>query len=170
LNPAILLLPPTLLARRAAPSTHVFDLGVEISSDMGPVLGWVNVLQWHLEQKRRILVVFWFEGRAEKEKDGWFKDVNRVCIDDDYWLNDAPFKLTLDLHSGVFGHTVHDPMTDLATLMGMLLDAQGAKIKLSDNKVKVRMRLPSLSLHGIDGAFSGPGAKDSHPRKSRWEV
>jgi hypothetical protein len=43
------------LARRAAPSTHVFDLGVEISSDMGPVLGWVNVLQWHLEQKRRIL-------------------------------------------------------------------------------------------------------------------
>ncbi|KAJ7291947.1 hypothetical protein C8J57DRAFT_1274250 [Mycena rebaudengoi] len=106
---------------------------------------------------------------VEKEKDGWFKDVDRVCIGDGCWLNGAPFKLTLDLHSGVVGHTVHDPMTDLATFMSML-NAQGSKIKLSDNKVKVRMRLPSPSLHGIDSAFSGPGAKDSHPRKSRREV
>ncbi|KAJ7291965.1 hypothetical protein C8J57DRAFT_1274289 [Mycena rebaudengoi] len=98
---------------------------------------------------------------VEKEKDSWFKDVDRVCIDNDHWLNGAP---------RVFGHTMHDPMTDLATLMGMLLDAQGSKIKLSDNKVKIRMRLPSLSLHGIDGEFSGPGAKDSQHRKSRREV
>ncbi|KAJ7291968.1 hypothetical protein C8J57DRAFT_1588878 [Mycena rebaudengoi] len=96
---------------------------------------------------------------VEKEKDGWFKNVvNRACIGYDYWPNGAPFKLTLNLHSSVFGHTVQDPMMDLATLMGMLLDAQGGTIKPSDNKA-IRTRLPSLSLHGIDVALSGPGAK-----------
>lgn len=42
----------------------------------------------------------------------------------------------------------------------------GAKIALSDDKVKVlmgRMREPSLSLHGIEGAFYSPGAKTVIP-------
>lgn len=30
-----------------------------------------------------------------------------------------------DLHSGVFGRTVHEPMTDLIHLMGRLVDNQG---------------------------------------------
>jgi Cys-Gly metallodipeptidase DUG1 len=40
--------------------------------------------------------------------------------------------------------------------------AAGANIVISDDKVRVlmgRMREPSLSIHGIEGAFSGPGAK-----------
>lgn len=32
---------------------------------------------------------------------------------------------TRDLHSGVFGRTVHEPMTDLIHLMSKLVDQQG---------------------------------------------
>lgn len=44
----------------------------------------------------------------------------------------------------------------------------GAPIALSTDKVEVlmgRMRMPSLSLHGIEGAFYGPGAKTVIPAK-----
>jgi Cys-Gly metallodipeptidase DUG1 len=44
----------------------------------------------------------------------------------------------------------------------------GAPIALSDDKVTVlmgRMREPSLSLHGIEGAFYGAGAKTVIPAK-----
>lgn len=55
----------------------------------------------------------------------------------------------------------------------------GAAIALSENKVDVlmgRMRYPSLSLHGIEGAFSGVGGKTVIPAKVagkfsiRWVV
>lgn len=140
------------------------------------------------------------------------------------------FKVTVsgpgrDLHSGVFGRTVHEPMTDLIHLMGRLVDTQGnilvpgvdemvppaddeekyvmlsfielciyrtysdfsraiyealdystadiesaagGQIALTSNKVDLlmgRMRNPSLSLHGIEGAFSEPGAKTVIPAK-----
>ncbi|KAI0693706.1 CNDP dipeptidase [Cerioporus squamosus] len=45
-------------------------------------------------------------------------------------------------------------------------EAVGAPVTLSQDKVSVlmgRMRLPALSLHGIEGAFSGPGAKTVIP-------
>ncbi|KAJ7083462.1 hypothetical protein C8R44DRAFT_822476 [Mycena epipterygia] len=205
------------------------------SDDKGPVLGWVNVLQWHHETQTPLPVnlVMCFEGMeengsegldelVEREKDGWFKDVDCVCISDNYWLNTRTpaltyglrglvyFKLTLsgparDLHSGVFGRTVHEPMTDLISLLSTLVapsgqilvpgvddmvsvadaeeraiyekldysikdveDSAGAPIALSADKTQVlmgRMRLPSLSLHGIEGAFSGPGAKTVIPAK-----
>ena len=41
-------------------------------------------------------------------------------------------------------------------------EATGAHVGLSDDRVEIllgRMRYPSLSLHGIEGAFSAPGAK-----------
>ncbi|KAJ7670028.1 hypothetical protein DFH06DRAFT_1372707 [Mycena polygramma] len=77
-----------------------------------------------------------------REKDGWFKDVDCVCISDNYWLNTRTPALTYglrglmyftihvsgparDLHSGVFGRTVHEPMTDLISLMSRLVDPQG---------------------------------------------
>ena len=44
----------------------------------------------------------------------------------------------------------------------------GAKITISEDKASVlmgRMRYPSLSLHGIEGAFYGPGAKTVIPAK-----
>lgn len=47
-------------------------------------------------------------------------------------------------------------------------EAAGGAIALSSDKVEVlmgRMRSPSLSLHGIEGAFSGVGAKTVIPAK-----
>ncbi len=44
----------------------------------------------------------------------------------------------------------------------------GAHIGLSDNPAELlmgRMRFPSLSLHGIEGAYSGPGVKTIIPAK-----
>ena len=44
--------------------------------------------------------------------------------------------------------------------------AVGKPISLSDDKVALlmgRMRMPSLSLHGIQGAFDGPGSKTIIP-------
>ncbi|KAI0654149.1 CNDP dipeptidase [Cubamyces menziesii] len=45
-------------------------------------------------------------------------------------------------------------------------EAVGAPITISNDKATVlmgRMRMPSLSLHGIEGAFSGPGGKTVIP-------
>jgi Cys-Gly metallodipeptidase DUG1 len=176
---------------------------------------------------------FCFEGMEESGSEGlealikseagpgkFFDGVDCVCISDNYWLNDRTPCLTYglrgisyyevtvsgpakDLHSGVFGNTVHEPMTDLVILMSKLVkpsgeilvpglsdlvapltdieraryealdysiadieQSAGAAVALSDDKVTVlmgRMRNPSLSLHGIEGAFSGPGAKTVIP-------
>lgn len=176
---------------------------------------------------------FVFEGMEESGSEGlddllyarkdWFKDVDFVCISDNYWLgNQHPcityglrgicyFGLEIecaskDLHSGVFGGAVHEAMTDLIALMGQLVDNTGRilipgiykdvapmlpnenelyeKITfdveafrndlgapgklLHPTKAKLlqhRWRFPSLSLHGIEGAFSEPGQKTVIPRK-----
>ncbi|KAI0364523.1 CNDP dipeptidase [Pilatotrama ljubarskyi] len=157
---------------------------------------------------------------AAKGDQGWFAGVDAMCISDNYWLTARTpcityglrgivyFQMTVsgptqDLHSGVFGRMVHEPMTDLAILMSKLVapdgtilvdgvedlvpgatedekelyekldfkmkdldDAVGASIALSDDTVTVlmgRMRMPSLSLHGIQGAFSGSGTKTVIP-------
>ncbi|KAF9011935.1 hypothetical protein BDQ17DRAFT_1272331 [Cyathus striatus] len=207
------------------------------SDDKGPILGWLNVLQYHAQNNVPLPVnlKFCFEGmeesgsegldelvQNESKKGGYFEGVDCVCISDNYWLNTRTpaltyglrgltyFKITVsgptrDLHSGVFGRTVHEPMTDLIHLMSRLVDnrgnilipgveemvsppdeqekaiytsldysiadieeSAGAPIALSADKVEVlmgRMRHPSLSLHGIEGAFSGVGAKTVIPAK-----
>ncbi|KAL9709272.1 hypothetical protein Ac2012v2_007626 [Leucoagaricus gongylophorus] len=212
-------------------------IGRGASDDKGPVLGWVNVLQWHHDNKKDLPVnlVCCFEGmeesgsegldelvKKESQPGGWFNGVDAVCISDNYWLNTTTpaltyglrgisyYKITVsgpgrDLHSGVFGRMVFEPMTDLITIMSKLVDnrgnilipgvqdqvilayedekkiyadlhysiqdvqeAAGGDIALSSDKVKVlmgRMREPSLSLHGIEGAFSGVGAKTVIPAK-----
>lgn len=169
-----------------------------------------------------------------------------VVCSDNYWLGTttpcvtyglrglAYFKVSVsgpgaDLHSGVYGGMVHEPMTDLFQLFSKLVtpsgdilvpgiydhvapltdeerkryevidvqlsdfeDAVGGKVTISQDKVKVlmgRMRFPSLSLHGIEGAFSAAGAKvslfqtfrvsaadggvprpDRHPCRCSWYV
>ncbi|TFY83237.1 hypothetical protein EWM64_g777 [Hericium alpestre] len=163
---------------------------------------------------------------VKKGKDGWFDGVDCVCISDNYWLNTRTpcltyglrgltyFKITVsgpgkDLHSGVFGRMVYEPMTDLIALMSKLVDSSGkilipgvdemvqeaseeerqiyekldysikdveesagGSIALSDDKATVlmgRMRSPSLSLHGIEGAFYG-ARQDRDPREGLREV
>ncbi|KAG5644004.1 hypothetical protein DXG03_009219 [Asterophora parasitica] len=212
-------------------------IGRGSSDDKGPILGWLNTLQYHFQNNKELPVnlKLCFEGmeesgseglddlvKKESQPGGWFDGVDCVCISDNYWLNTrtpaltyglrglAYFKLTVsgpgrDLHSGVFGRTVHEPMTDLVLLMSKLVDGQGnilvpgvdemveppteaekaiyerldysiadveqsagGQIAISSNKVDVlmgRMRYASLSLHGIEGAFSGVGAKTVIPAK-----
>ncbi|KAF8869810.1 glutamate carboxypeptidase [Infundibulicybe gibba] len=212
-------------------------IGRGSTDDKGPILGWLNVLQYHADNKKELPVnlKFCFEGmeesgseglddvvKKEAQPGGYFSGVDCVCISDNYWLNTRTpvltyglrgltyFKLTVsgparDLHSGVFGRTVHEPMTDLVMLLSKLVDnrgsilipgvedmvppptdeeraiyerldysisdieaSAGASIAVSSEKVEVlmgRMRYPSLSIHGIEGAFSEAGAKTVIPAK-----
>lgn len=76
------------------------------------------------------------------EASGFFKTADCVCISDNYWLGEKKPCLTYglrgvsyfhlevtgiskDLHSGVFGGLVHEPMTDLVALMGKLVANDG---------------------------------------------
>lgn len=70
-------------------------IGRGASDDKGPVLGWVNVLQWHHENKKELPVNLrcCFEGMEESGSEGlddlvareskpggWFDGVDAVCI------------------------------------------------------------------------------------------
>lgn len=157
-----------------------------------------------------------------QRKDTFLKNVDYVCISDNYWLGTNKPCLTYglrglsyfyvevecaakDLHSGVYGGSVHEAMTDVIKLMSKLVDNRGTilipgimddvatmtkeeeklyhaidfccqefsrdvgtKRLIHDDKVNTlthRWRYPSLSLHGIEGAFSGPGSKTVIPKK-----
>ncbi|GAA6001314.1 hypothetical protein JCM10207_006604 [Rhodosporidiobolus poonsookiae] len=203
------------------------------SDDKGPILGWLNVIEAHQKTGTELPVnlKFCFEGMEESGSEGLeelvvaeakkeFKDVDAVCISDNYWLGTTSPCITYglrglayfsvhisgpaaDLHSGVFGNVVHEPMTDLFLLFSKLVTpkgeilipginekvaplteeerklyeaiditvadfqaAIGSKTTISEDKVDAlmgRMRYPSLSIHGIEGAFSAPGAKTVIP-------
>lgn len=206
------------------------------SDDKGPVLGWLHTIEAYQQigVDVPVNIKFVFEGMEEsgsvglddllyKEKNKFLSNIDYVCISDNYWLGtDMPcvtyglrgvcyFHIEVecaskDLHSGVFGGTVHEAMTDLIYLLNTLVDKDG-KLKISDiynevapltdkekeiytkihfdvdsyrsdvgcktllhkEKKEVllmhRWRYPSLSLHGIEGAFSEPGQKTVIPRK-----
>ncbi|KAF2726301.1 CNDP dipeptidase [Polychaeton citri CBS 116435] len=158
----------------------------------------------------------------EAAKGGFFEDADACCISDNYWLGTEKPCLTYglrgcsyysievsgpgqDLHSGVFGGTAQEPMTDLFSVMSSLVDRDGnilipgikelvapvtteeqslykdiaftmdnlyeslgSKTSIFDDKENTlmrRWRFPSLSLHGVEGAFSAPGAKTVIPAK-----
>ena len=79
---------------------------------------------------------------AEAGPEKFFHGVDCVCISDNYWLNDRTpcltyglrgltyFKVTVsgpaqDLHSGMFGRAVHEPMTDLIAVLSKLVSPDG---------------------------------------------
>ncbi|VEU21898.1 DEKNAAC102877 [Brettanomyces naardenensis] len=211
-------------------------LGRGSTDDKGPVIGWLNVLEAHKKAGIELPVNFitCFEGMEESgsigldklihdEADKFFKGVDVVCICDNYWLGTRKPVLTYglrgvnyyqisiegpsaDLHSGIFGGIVHEPMTDLVKIMSQLVDGDGKilipgvaemvapvtekesklyddidydagelakatgaeEISIYSDKKDIlmhRWRYPSLSLHGIEGAFSGAGAKTVIPAK-----
>lgn len=110
-----------------------------------------------------------------------------------------------DLHSGIFGGVVHEPLVDMTNLLSKLVDTQGklmipgvydmvapltpeedalyddihfgledveqligAKTTISTDiktLLQDRWRNPSLSVHGIEGAFHQPGAKTVIPAR-----
>lgn len=203
------------------------------TDDKGPVMGWLNVLEAHkaLGLDLPVNIKFCFEGMEENgsenldqfiesEKNGFFAGCDCMCISDNYWLGTKTPCLTYgtrgityyeirvsgpdrDLHSGVFGGMINEPMTDLITLMSKLVtpqgeilvpgvkemiapvtdderakfeaihfelsdvhDSMGGDVTISEDKVEVlmgRMRNPSLSLHGIEGAFYSVGSKTVIP-------
>lgn len=128
--------------------------GRGVSDDKGPVLGWVNVLDAHRQAGIDLPVnlKMCFEGMEEsgsvglhglieKEKDAFFAQVDAICISDNSWLANRPclthglrgiqyFQLHaqgpgVDLHSGLFGGMVHEPMTDLLRVISQLVTPQG---------------------------------------------
>jgi Cys-Gly metallodipeptidase DUG1 len=205
------------------------------TDDKGPVLGWLNSIEAHQKAgvDFPVNLLMCFEGMEEYGSEGldefieaeskkFFKDADAVCISDNYWLGTEKPCLTYglrgcnyysvavsgpgqDLHSGVFGGTAQEPMTDLVRILGKLVDTNG-KILIpglndlvapltddekslyggisytmenlyeslgsttgihpdKENTLMARWRYPSLSVHGIEGAFSAPGAKTVIPAK-----
>jgi len=208
------------------------------TDDKGPVLGWLNVIETYQELKMDIPVnlKFCFEAMEEsgsegldqlieERKESFFKSVDYICISDNYWLGKKKPCITYglrgisyffaemscakqDLHSGVFGGSVHEAMIDLSHLFAKLVDQKGNILipgvnelvapltededKLYDSidfdpadyakdvgtahllhdgpnvkkdTLQHRWRYPSLSIHGIEGAFDGAGCKTVIPRK-----
>ncbi len=205
------------------------------TDDKGPVLGWLNVIEAHQKAgvDFPVNLLCCFEGMEEYGSEGlddfindeakkFFKDADAVCISDNYWLGTEKPCLTYglrgcnyysvavsgpgqDLHSGVFGGTAQEPMTDLVRLLSTLVNTAGqilipgindlvapvteeekqlyAPIAFTmanlheslgsqttiypdkERTLMARWRFPSLSIHGIEGAFSAPGAKTVIPAK-----
>ncbi|KAI1274011.1 cytosolic non-specific dipeptidase [Xylaria sp. FL0933] len=205
------------------------------TDDKGPVLGWLNAIEAHQKAgvDFPVNLLMCFEGMEEygsegldelieKEGKGYFADADAVCISDNYWLGTEKPCLTYglrgcnyysveiagpgaDLHSGVFGGTAQEPMTDLVRVLGSLVDTNGkiqipgiyeqvapvssdeeglydqiaftmetlheslgSKTTIYEDKkatLMARWRYPSLSVHGVEGAFSAPGAKTVIPAK-----
>jgi Cys-Gly metallodipeptidase DUG1 len=205
------------------------------TDDKGPVLGWLNVIEAHQKAgvEFPVNLLMCFEGMEEYGSEGlddfimeeakkFFADTDAVCISDNYWLGTEKPCLTYglrgcnyysleihgpgqDLHSGVFGGTAGEPMTDLVRVLATLVDTDG-KIQIpgldklvapltdeekalyanisftmdnlheslgsktsiypdKEETLMARWRYPSLSIHGIEGAFSQPGAKTVIPAK-----
>ena len=205
------------------------------TDDKGPVLGWINAIEAHQKAgvDFPVNLLCCFEGMEEYGSEGlddfinqeakqFFKDADAVCISDNYWLGTEKPCLTYglrgcnyysveikgpaqDLHSGVFGGSAQEPMTDLMHILGRLVDTNGriqipginemvapvtdeekklypdisytmdnlyesigSKTSIFENKeetLMARWRFPSLSVHGVEGAFSQPGAKTVIPAK-----
>ncbi|XP_065367724.1 cytosolic non-specific dipeptidase [Calliphora vicina] len=206
------------------------------SDDKGPVLCWIHAIEAYQKLNIDVPVnlKFVLEGMEESGslglddllmslKNDFLANVDYVCISDNYWLGKTRPCLTYglrglvyytvevecaqkDLHSGVFGGTVHEAMPDLCWLLSTLVDKDtnilipgierdiapllhneheiyekidyevedykkdigATALPHKENKTQLlmhRWRYPSLSIHGIEGAFSEAGAKTVIPAK-----
>ncbi|KAI4810752.1 hypothetical protein KUCAC02_013683 [Chaenocephalus aceratus] len=211
---------------------HLYGRGA--SDNKAPVLAWIHAVGAYqaLNMELPVNVKFVIEGMEETgsngldamilaQRDTFFSDVDYIIISDCGWLSRRP-ALTYgtrgncyffaevegpkqDLHSGVYGGTVIEPMTDLIGILDTLISPNGkilipgireAVAPLSDeewkmyqdiqfdvedykNKIGVsqlmysnkvdllahRWRYPTVTIHGIEGAFSDPGTKTVIPAK-----
>uniref|UniRef100_A0A665WQ26 Cytosolic non-specific dipeptidase-like n=1 Tax=Echeneis naucrates TaxID=173247 RepID=A0A665WQ26_ECHNA len=209
------------------------------SDNKAPVLAWIHAVEAYqaLSLELPVNVKFVIEGMEETgsngldamilaQRDTFFSDVDYIIISDCGWLSIRP-ALTYgtrgncyffaevqgpkqDLHSGVYGGTVIEPMIDLIGILDTLISPSGkilvpgirdAVAPLSDeewrmyqdiefdidhykNKIGASQlmysnkgsnnhvdvlahmwRYPTVSIHGIEGAFSDPGTKTVIPAK-----
>ncbi|MFH4977345.1 hypothetical protein AB6A40_004054 [Gnathostoma spinigerum] len=204
------------------------------TDDKGPNVAWINALEAFKETQTElpINIKFCFEAMEESGSEGleealrthsdFLKGIDFTCISDNYWLGRNKPCLTYglrglayyaveisgckqDLHSGVFGGTVFEPMNDVIWILSQLTDLNGTiripqiyelvrpvtdeernlyapidfdvdyyknsigAVNLTQKaKADILMnvwRNPSLSIHGIEGAYSGPGGKTIIPCK-----
>uniref|UniRef100_A0A3P8P260 Peptidase M20 dimerisation domain-containing protein n=1 Tax=Astatotilapia calliptera TaxID=8154 RepID=A0A3P8P260_ASTCA len=200
------------------------------SDNKAPVLAWIHAVEAYqaLSMDLPVNVKFVIEGMEETgsngldamimaQRDTFFSEVDYIIISDCGWLSRRPaltygtrgncyfFAEVQDLHSGVYGGTVIEPMTDLIGILDTLISPSGkilipgireAVAPLSDeewkmyqdiqfdmdnykNKIGVNQlmysnkvdllahmwRYPTVSIHGIEGAFSDPGTKTVIPAK-----
>jgi cytosolic nonspecific dipeptidase len=206
------------------------------TDDKGPVIGWFWAIEAFqaLGMELPVNIKMCLEGMEESGSEGlddliyaqantFFKDVDYFCISDNYWLGTKKPCVTYglrgicyfmieiegsskDLHSGVFGGVMHEPMIELSHIFKTLVDTKGNILipgindhvlpvtdeerklyvpidfdpeafrqetgtvgtLIYDNKADIlmhRWRFPSLSIHGVEGAFYGAGCKTVIPRK-----
>ncbi|XP_038627236.1 beta-Ala-His dipeptidase isoform X3 [Tachyglossus aculeatus] len=203
------------------------------TDNKGPVLAWINAVETFqvLEKDIPVNIKFIIEGMeeagsvgldelVERERDHFFSSVDAIVISDNLWISQKKPALTYgtrgnsyftvqvkcrdqDFHSGTFGGILHEPMADLVSLLGSLLDSSGHILVpgiydnvaplseeekkfyeaidfdleeyknsshvekfLYDTKEELLQHLwryPSLSIHGIEGAFDEPGMKTVIP-------
>lgn len=122
------------------------------SDDKGPVLCWIHAIEAYqkLNLDLPVNVKFVLEAMEESDSEGleellmsikkdFLSNVDYVCISDNYWLGKTRPCLTYglrglvyfnvevecaqkDLHSGVYGGTVHEALPDLCWLLSTLVD------------------------------------------------
>uniref|UniRef100_A0A8H7N0Z0 Peptidase M20 dimerisation domain-containing protein n=1 Tax=Bionectria ochroleuca TaxID=29856 RepID=A0A8H7N0Z0_BIOOC len=125
------------------------------SDDKGPLLNWLNMIQAFKKAGQEVPsnLVFCFEGMEEsgsqgladalkEESTGEFAKIDSVCITDTAWSTiDRPtlirglrgimfYHINIDgaesdAHSGAFGGSLSEPMTDMVNLMASLVDSRG---------------------------------------------
>ncbi|KAI5617528.1 hypothetical protein C0J50_22906, partial [Silurus asotus] len=204
------------------------------SDNKAPVLAWIHAVEAYkaLNMELPVNVKFLIEGMeetgsngldvlVESQRDAFFFDVDYIVISDCGWQSTRP-ALTYgtrgncyfyaqvegpkqDLHSGVDGGTVIEPMSDLIGILNSLISASGQILipgvadavanfteeekkiyekvdfdmetyrssigvehLMYDNKVDLlahMWRFPTISIHGIEGAFCGLGTKTVIPAK-----
>ncbi|XP_018618358.1 cytosolic non-specific dipeptidase-like [Scleropages formosus] len=204
------------------------------SDNKAPVLAWIHTVEAYqkLGIELPVNVKFIIEGMEETgsdgleamvkvQKDSFFADVDYIVISDCGWLSRRPaltygtrgncyFHAAVegpkeDLHSGVHGGTVIEPMTDLIGILNTMISPSGQILipgiceavspmtekeratyesiefdmedyrqnigverLMHSNKVELlahRWRQPTVSIHGIEGAFSDPGSKTVIPAR-----
>ncbi|GBP68121.1 Cytosolic non-specific dipeptidase [Eumeta japonica] len=169
------------------------------TDDKGPVLGWLHAINAYkgVGEELPVNLKFVFECMEESgsegldellmeklKPNGFFDDVDYVCISDNYWLamadliylmsqlvdKDGKILIT-DIYKSVA--PLNEDEKQLYTDIDFDPEAYKCSIgahKLAHNGVKEqllmhRWRYPSLSLHGIEGAAFQPGAKTVIPGK-----
>ncbi|KAG8010356.1 Cytosolic non-specific dipeptidase [Nibea albiflora] len=173
------------------------------SDNKAPVLAWIHAVEAYqaLNIDLPVNVKFVIEGMEETGSNGL--DAMILAQRDTFFTDvEGPKQ---DLHSGVYGGTVIEPMTDLIGILDTLISPSGkilvpgireAVAPLSDEEWKMYQdiqfdienyktkigvnqlmysnkvdllahmwRYPTVSIHGIEGAFSDPGTKTVIPAK-----
>ncbi|KAF5292126.1 hypothetical protein FQA39_LY14081 [Lamprigera yunnana] len=147
------------------------------SDDKGPVLCWLHAIEGYQKIGKDIPVnlKFIFESMEEsgsegleqlliKEKNGFLKGIDYICISDNYWLGQEKPCITYglrglcyfsieiqcastNLHSGGYGGCVYEAMPDLIYILNTLVDKEGNILINNINKDVASLNPEEKSLY-----------------------